>query len=74
MCELCDIVPDKDNKGRKMVKKCFVLHEKVIDAFYENFYIPAIENFYLFLSHVRIFGSMECGETRNDCFQDNASK
>ena len=33
MCELCDIIPDKYNKGRIMVNKCFVLHEEVINFF-----------------------------------------
>ena len=37
MCELCDIILGKYNKGRIMAKKCFVLHEKVIDVFHGFF-------------------------------------
>ena len=40
MCELCDIVPERDKRGRIMVKKCFVLHEEVIDVFHEIFIFP----------------------------------
>ena len=40
MCELCDIIPDKDKKGRIMAKKCFVLHEEVINVFHEFFIFP----------------------------------
>ena len=32
LCEFFDIIPDKYKKGRIMVKKCFVLHEEVIDV------------------------------------------
>ena len=66
MCELCDTIPDKENKGRTMAKKCFVLHEEVIDVFHEFFYIPTIEKLSFHLAHVRIIGSMECGKTIND--------
>ena len=34
MCKLCDIIPDKDKKGRIMAKKCFVLHEGVVYVFH----------------------------------------
>ena len=44
MCELCDNILDKDNKGILIVKKYFVLHEEVIDVFHEEYYIPPIEN------------------------------
>ena len=44
MCELCDIIMDKDKKGRIMVKKCSVIHEEIIDVFNGIFYIPTIEN------------------------------
>ena len=43
MCELCDIIPDKDKKGRITVNKCFVLHEEVIGVFHKKCYIPTIE-------------------------------
>ena len=48
----------------------FVPHEEVID---EKYYIPTIEKVSFHLGHVRILGSMEYGNTRNDCFHDNAS-
>ena len=38
VCELCDIIRDKDKKYRIMVKKCFVLHEEVIDVFHGGGY------------------------------------
>ena len=38
MCDFSDIIPDKDKKGRIMVKKRFVLHEEVIDVFNEHLY------------------------------------
>ena len=34
VCELCDNIIDKKMKGRLLVKKCFVLHEEVIDVFH----------------------------------------
>ena len=34
MCELCDNILGKYKRGRIMEKKCFVLHEEVIDVFY----------------------------------------
>ena len=71
MCELCDNILDKYKRGRIMVNKCFVVHEKVIDVFHENFYIPTIEKLSFHLDHVRILGSMECGKTRNYCFYWN---
>ena len=52
MCELCDIIPDKDKKGIIMVKKCFVLHEEVIDVSHEIFYIPTIEKLSFHLAHI----------------------
>ena len=36
MCELFDIIPDKDKKGIIMVKAFFVLHNEVIDVFHKN--------------------------------------
>ena len=57
-----------------MVKKCFVLHEEVIDAFHEKYYIPTIEFSLFHLDQARILSSMECGKTINDCFRANASK
>ena len=74
MCGLYDNIQDKENRGRVMVNKCFVLHEEVIDVFHNKFYITTIEKLSFNLSHVRILGSMECGRTRNYCFHDNTSK
>ena len=74
ICESCDILTGKDKKGRIMAKKCFVLHEEVTDFFYEMFYITTIEKLSFHLAHVRILGSTECGNTRNDCFRANTSK
>ena len=56
-----------------MAKKCFILHEEVIDAFYNFFYIPTIEKLTLHLALVRILGSMEYGKTRH-FFHDNVPK
>ena len=36
ICELCDIIPDKDKTGRIMMKNVFVLREEVIDVFREK--------------------------------------
>ena len=44
MCELWYNILDKDKKGIIMVKKCFVIQEKVIDALHEKYYISTIEN------------------------------
>ena len=33
MCELWDIILEKDKESRILAKKCFVLHEEVIDVF-----------------------------------------
>ena len=38
--------------------KCFVLHEEVIDAFHDRFYIPTTEKLSFHISHVMIIGSM----------------
>ena len=72
-CGLCDKVQDKEKWWRVMVNKCFVIHEEVIDVFYDKFYIPTIEKLSFNLFHVRIIGSMEYDNTRNDCYHDNAS-
>ena len=37
MCELCDNILDKDNKGKIMVNKCVVVREEVIDVFHEKY-------------------------------------
>ena len=66
MCKLCNIIHDKDKKGRIIMKKCFVLHEEVIDVFIGNFYIPTIEKLSFRLACVRILDSLECGKTGND--------
>ena len=56
-----------------MVKKCFAINEEVVDVFHENIYIPTIEKLSFYLAHIRILGSMECGNTINDFFHANAS-
>ena len=55
-----------------MVKKCFVIHKEVIDLFHDKFYIPTIEKLPFHIAYVKILGSMECDNTRNDCFRYNA--
>ena len=40
VCELCDNILDKEKRGRIMFKKGVVLHEEVIDAFYDFFTSP----------------------------------
>ena len=40
MCELCENKQDKDNRGKIIVKKSFVLHEEVIDVFHDLFILP----------------------------------
>ena len=62
---------EKYNKGRVMGKKCFVIHEEVIDFSNEKYYICTIEKLSYNLSHFRIIGSMELENTRNDCFHHN---
>ena len=47
MCELCDTIPDKVNKYRITANKCFVLHEEVIDIFYNFLILPQYKNFHL---------------------------
>ena len=65
MCELCDKIPDEDNKSRIMVNKCFFIHEEVIDVFHEKYYIPTIEKMLFHIAHVRILSSMGGGNTGN---------
>ena len=62
----------KDKRIKIRVKKCFVLHEEVIDYFHNNFYIPTTEKFSFHLSHVEIIRSMEYGKTRCDLFKMGA--
>ena len=50
------------------------LHKEVIDVFHENFYNTTIQKLAFHISHVRIIGSTEWGNTGNYCFQDNALK
>ena len=57
-CELYDNILDKDRKFRLMVKKCFILHEEVIDIFHEKYYIPTIQKMSFHIVNVRIFFSM----------------
>ena len=67
MCELYDIILETYNKGRIMVKKCFVLNEEVINVFYEFYYIPTIEKKSFHLAHVRILVLMEMGRLEMIC-------
>ena len=55
------------------MKKNFVLREEVIDVFHNKFCIPTMECLFL-LAHVSIFGSMVCGNTRNDYYQEKEGK
>ena len=48
-----------------MVKKYFVLHNKVIYVSYEIIYIPTTIKLSFHLASVIIPDSMECGKTRN---------
>ena len=50
------------------MKKCFALHEEVIDIFHNKFYIPTLEYLSFHLSNAYFFGSMQCGKTRNEYF------
>ena len=64
MCELCDIISEKDKKGRIMMKNIFVIREEVIYVFQgEKYSHNGNSSFHI--SHVRIIASMECGKTRN---------
>ena len=36
MCDLCDIMQDKENRGEIMAKKSYVIHEEVIDVFHKK--------------------------------------
>ena len=49
MCELCDRIKDKENRGKIMVKKFFVLHKEAIDVFHNKFFIPTIKNCHFIL-------------------------
>ena len=57
-----------------MVKKCCVLHEKVIDVFNEKYYITTIEKLSFHIAHVKIICSMKFGNNINYCFHVNAPK
>ena len=57
-----------------MAKKKFVIHGEDIDVFHNIFNILTIENLFFHMSHVRIIGSMECGNTRNEYFHENSCK
>ena len=57
----------KENSGEEK----FFLHGEVIDSFHSIFCITIIEKSSFHIDHVRIFGSVECGKTRCDYFQDN---
>ena len=63
-------IEESKNYGEENV----VIHEEVIDVFHNKLYIPTMGNFSFHLDHVRIIGSMECGNTENDCFHENLWK
>ena len=73
-CELCDNIIDEEKTEIIMVKISFVIHEEVIDVINEKINITTIEKLSFHIAHVRIIGSMEFGNTRNDCFHDNSLK
>ena len=54
--------------------KSFVLHEEVIDVFHKKCYITTIEKLSLYLAHVQILRSTECGKARNNYYQENPGK
>ena len=56
-----------------MVKKSFVLHEKVIDVFYNKFYIPTIKNCHLILLLLGLIVQWNVGR-KEIIFHDKASK
>ena len=56
----------KRENSKNYGKYVFVIHEEVIDVFYNTCYIPKIEKMSFNLAHVIIFGSMEYGKPRND--------
>ena len=66
ICELCDNKQDKYKRGKTMVKKYFVLHEKAIDVYQYFLNIPTIEKLSFHLARVSIIGVIECGKNRND--------
>ena len=70
MCELCDNILDKDNKGILMSNKCFVIHEEVIDVFHKKLHFHNRKLLFN-LAHVRVLGRMECRKTKNYCFHAN---
>ena len=43
ICELCDIIKDREKGGKIMVKQFFVIHREFIDVFHNKLYIPTIE-------------------------------
>ena len=73
-CELCDNTQYKYNRGIIMAKKCFVVHEEVINVFHEKIYTPTIEKVSFHLDRVRIIGSVEFGKTKNGYSHDRTSK
>ena len=48
-CKLFDVIPGKYKKGRIIVKKCFVLHEEVVEVFTNMFIFPQLKNFHFIL-------------------------
>ena len=59
-------------ESKKYGRENFVLHEEVIDVFHNKLYTTTIEKLSFHLACVRILGSMECGNTRNNYFRENS--
>ena len=51
MCRLCDIIPEKDKRGRIMAKKCFVLREEIMGFFHEEIIFSQSNTFILSCSY-----------------------
>ena len=73
---MCKQEPSSDRSTKIYTRKELVLMETTISDFYTRFYIPAIQKLAFHLSHVRIFGTNQCGEMRRtaskrrELFQD----
>ena len=61
----------KQGQNKEIQLNIIFLHEKVIDIFHNNCYIPTIEILSFHLSNVLIIGSMKCVNTKRDSFKDN---
>ena len=64
----------KNIRMGKLWQRNFFPHKEVIDAFHDKCYITTIKKLSFNLAYVRIIGSMECGNTRNDYFQVTSGK